>query len=183
MEKDDTIDFKTDLDQFVLYKKVDDYNVIEYNNDKIIEKYLDWYIFYRSINNSKNFRINILFIKILYCLLTNSVRVIGENFDCYNLDLNKKITIKRIMGECQKIKINKESFDILIIFDCQDMKNYKMYQYNDKFDEKNIIYTGNIENIKNDFKKLSINSDLKLISKKLKQIMKLEKEIKLLLKN
>jgi hypothetical protein len=118
-------------------------DVMIFDTIEIAKKLKEWHIVYSNIklyNNERDIKLatNTMFFKILYCLLTNSVKIIKNNdsMDCYNIDLDKRIRIRVINHDSDIINIRETNeYDYVVIFDCTDMHNYKMYEI-----DNNILY-------------------------------------------
>ena len=130
------INFDDDIEKLSISSTINynDENITykSYDNKIIAEKLKDWYNIF-TLCRSKLVTKPIYF-KLLYCYLTNSLKVTENyDYDVINLDYSKKIRIKIIDNNNSIIKIRPNSiYDTVIIFDCTDMRRYKIYQFSSK---------------------------------------------------
>lgn len=206
---DNETGFKDEMDQYTEDTVINDLEVTKYDNEKLVDIYLKWYTLFSNFGCMEEgftgrAHTTKPMIKILYCLLTNSVRVKkGSGIDCINLDTNKKIYIKVINKKDDYLYLKKDVIaDTMIIFDCIKMYDYKAYQIDldvmkkilesngkkIKFYDFMRIYklkpllSGDIDDLKHDYKSpkvgVSILECLNKIEKKMDEISILEKQIK-----
>ena len=185
--KENTIDFKSaikpDSKTFIKNTIVNNYEVslsLEKFSRKVCDTFLHWQMLLGMLGKSAS---DIFFCKILYCLLSDCCFVNSMNDNPVELDLyddvlerfvrldtidkqNRMITIK-IYNVCDTM--------IVLDFDAKN-KQYKMYEiYNlplikSSYKSKRInfdilakdlelepFFTSSIQNLKNDYKKLSVN--------------------------
>lgn len=182
--------FKEDMEQYsqteiINIPNLNNTNIMKFNDQQICEKLKDWCIIYQNmaIYGIKTKLIqNAMFFKVLYCILTNSVKINQTDcaIDCYNIDTNNKIRVKVIDGDNNIIKIKKNNeYDSVVVIDCSSMNDYKIYEidclnlYNiiETYDGQisfNVIvkdytikpiFAGDIDDIYRDFKTLAFQND------------------------
>jgi len=201
--------FKDDMETYsqndiIDIKEFKGIKIMKFNDQQISEKLKDWCIIYQNmgIYGIKTKLIeNTMFFKILYCLLTNSVKInqpikindIDCNIDCYNIDTHNTIRVKVIDNDNDIIKIRKNSeYDSIVIINCSSMDNYKIYEIDNpilhsicalygnhvKFNvivkDYNLIpvFVGDIINIHNDFKTMTFANDKNSVKYYLDEINK-----------
>jgi hypothetical protein len=193
----DQINFKSDINKYVSHEKKYISRLLNgqnesielelscYDDKKNVKVYLDWRIFLETVGTigcSEKINLStksIHFIKILYCLISDACIIdsmcqIKSPIECYDPIRDKLIRIIILTEDKREIKFKKMSLaDILVIFDCQDMKHYKIYEiYHPLFMKKiygskttmqelmrdlnlQFIFEGHISQLEEDFKKLS----------------------------
>lgn len=185
-------------------------NLSNFDNSDLIEEILNWKLLLGMIGKSELFRDKFV-IKIIYCLLTDNCVINNINNNVMDLDLfdikkNSFLRLEVIDKNNRNIKIKIFTVcDSLIVFDCKDMNNYKIYElYNLKnlkdyygsnkinFDtvskdlKLNHVFNGDIDDLSNNFKKLTskgVNKDktqlIDYLTKFLSDYEDLEKKIQL----
>jgi len=170
--------------------------ITKFENKKACEVFLKYhsvFIFMGNIHDKNASYARPIF-EILYCLLTNSVRINGiEGVQCYDRDCDKFINVNIINNNYKKIKFVQKTNYIEgkikreiklnnitnVFFELGEDSDYKIYRVNNQEiedvvffgDEINFnlfkheydlipYFQGNINNIKNDFKCLSIENNL-----------------------
>lgn len=173
-------------------------DLTHYKDLNIVDIVKEWQTLFGILGKSDFFKGNEV-MKVLYCLLTDCCiinNINGNKLDLhlYDISLNRFLRLSTLNQKNRNFKIRIFTVcNVLIIIDCKDMDKYKIYEvYNlDKikshyqtskinFDilvndiKLEPIFVGDINNLKKDFKKLSID---KIKINKLKIIESLTKFI------
>jgi len=164
-----------------------EYTAHAYTN--ITKLIINWIHIYNIINITHHGYIS----KILYCMLTNSVKIADAPFHCFNNDHRTRILIKTVHHPTQKINTNNKSFDMLVIFHFMTNTEYELYQttmqsvnavFADVKDQCTFLIKSNILDIRSDYKMLTLDHHklqiINRIQKKLDKIIKLENDIAVL---
>lgn len=202
----DQIDFNSHINKYTInLNKLIKINNIDinldltcYDNVNLVDIIKEWQTLFGIIGKPNLFKKNNV-IKVLYCLLTdcctiNNINGIKMDLDFYDFNLNRFLRFNVLDEKNRNIKLRIFTVcNILIVIDCRNMNQYKIYEvYNlDKvknhYQKQKInfdilisdiklepIFIGNIDNIEENFKKLSI---AKIKINKFKIIDSLEKFI------
>lgn len=186
MENNQT-DFSSDISKFSnnINKslKIGDVDInldlSEYNDIKAIEVINNWETCLGMLGKQHLFKSKEI-MKVIYCLLTdcyviNSINGTKLDLDLYDMTLDKFLRIDVIDGKNRDIKPRVFTVcNALVIFDCKDLKNYKIYElynvsgikehYGSKVNFDMIIremnleprYTGSISKLEDAFKEMSV---------------------------
>lgn len=185
MENNQT-DFGSDINKFsnnikklIKINNIDiNLDLTEYNNIKACETINNWEICLGMLGKINLFKSKEL-MKIIYCLLTDSCIINNINgnkldLDLYDVALNRFLRIDVINEHDRNIKLRIFTVcNTLIVIDCKDLKNYKIYELH------------NINIIKEYYETNKINfdtlvNDIKLEPKLIACISDLEDDYKIL---
>ena len=113
-----------------------------YDDHTQCDELLKWYEKFQQLNectkqigSTRKLNLAEAFTEGIYCLLTNSCRVIqicnskiSSSFDCYNFDLKKTVQVKatQIANDCTSFG-PKTKFDLLVFVDLYDVSQLKIY--------------------------------------------------------
>jgi hypothetical protein len=189
----DEVDFNSDIEKygnnFIKSLSINNVNIninlIEYNDINIIDMINNWNMCLNMLDKSFLFK-NKNVMKIIYCLLTDCCVIKNINGNNLDLDLFDPVLEKFLRVDV----VNEKSRDIrlrvftvcntLIIFDCKDLSNYKIYeifnidQIKKHYDSHKINFDklinemkiepkikSNLNNLTNDFKKHTVSNCIK----------------------
>lgn len=187
---DSEIDFSSDINKYarffikdIIINNIDiSLDLTEYNNIKIIEILNQWQTCLGMMGKAKFFKTK-EFMKIIYCLLSDSCKINTINgnkidLDIYDPIIDRFLRLDVIDENNRFIKLRIFTVcNTLIVIDCKDMKNYKIYELHNlsnikeyygtcKVNFDDIVkllklqprFIGKLSDLTNDFKILSLNN-------------------------